>query len=105
MTTQPTQIRREFTNSYGERWELRIDVENEVGELRGDELGDSLVPIVDDEIQSDLMLSADEAAWLSECWSRRRSAPRGKSAGRDSLLAPAMPSPRPGYRSCSTGCA
>ncbi len=68
MTTRPRQIRHEFTNAYGERWELSIDLKNEVGELRGVELGDSTVPIVNDVIQSDLILGADESAWLTESW-------------------------------------
>ena len=57
-----------FTNKYGERWLLRVHPQTETGELTGDELGDSTVQIVDDRVQSDLMLGADESAWLSECW-------------------------------------
>ncbi len=68
MITRPTQISREFTNANGERWLLRIDPQTETGELTGDELGDTTVQIVDDQIQSDLMLGTDESAWLSECW-------------------------------------
>ena len=57
-----------FTNKYGERWLLRVDPKAETGELTGDELGDSTIQIADDQIQSDLMLGTDEAAWLAECW-------------------------------------
>ena len=57
-----------FTNQYGEHWRLRIDRQAETGELTGDELGDSTVQIVDDQIQSDLMLGTDETEWLAECW-------------------------------------
>ncbi len=57
-----------FTNKYGERWLLQVDPQAETGELTGDELGDSTVQIVDDQIQSDLMLGADESTWLAECW-------------------------------------
>jgi len=68
VSTRPTQIRHEFTNAYGERWLLRIDRQTETGELTGDDLGDMAVQITNDVIQSDLILGADESAWLAECW-------------------------------------
>ena len=57
-----------FTNQYGERWLLRVDPKAETGELTGDDLGDSTVQIANDVVQSDLILGADESAWLAECW-------------------------------------
>ncbi|HJN12877.1 MAG TPA: hypothetical protein QF564_29645 [Pirellulaceae bacterium] len=57
-----------FTNEHGERWMLRVDPQAETAELTGDELGESTVQIVDDEIQSDLIFSDREASWLAECW-------------------------------------
>ena len=57
-----------FTNQYGERWLLRVHRQTETGELTGDDLGDVAVQIANDVVQSDLILGADETAWLEECW-------------------------------------
>ena len=80
MTTRPTQIRREFTNAYGERWQVRIDPQQEIGFLSGGEI-DGEVEIRDDRICADLILSAEEFRWLAGVW---REATGGE------LLKPAM---------------
>lgn len=66
MTTRPTQIRR-FTNAYGERWQVRIDPQQEIGFLSGGEI-DGEVEIRDGRIGADLLLSAEEHECLAGVW-------------------------------------
>lgn len=61
---------RTFTNEHGETWKLRIDVEQEIGYLSGDELDDgNVLEIIGDElVDSDLILSKAELVWLDSVW-------------------------------------
>ncbi len=68
-----------FTNKYGERWLLQVDPQTETGDLTGDDLGDVAVQIANDVVQSDLILGADESAWLAECWEAAIGRPLRKS--------------------------
>jgi len=58
-----------FENAYGEQWLVRIDRQSKTGVLRGGDVGwEEEFPIRDNQLDADLILSADEFLWLSVCW-------------------------------------
>jgi hypothetical protein len=59
---------RTFKNGYGETWVLRVDTRSRIGTLRGDDLGSLCVRIVDGRLPADLILAAEELAWIGQVW-------------------------------------
>jgi hypothetical protein len=69
MIARSDNVERRFMNQYGEEWRLQIDVADQTGLLSGDELGDDVLEIIDDElVDSDLILSKPEIEWLDSTW-------------------------------------
>lgn len=58
-----------FENSYGEQWVFVYDYSKKSGELRGGDANwDGIFQVVDGKVEN-LILGAEEAQWLSACWS------------------------------------
>lgn len=60
--------RFEFTNAYGEHWQVVIDSQARTGVLRGDETAWQPVEIRDDRVQGGFGLNREEFEWLSKVW-------------------------------------
>ena len=57
-----------FTNTYGERFVVRTDPTRETGVLLGDETDWEPLPIEDDRLVADFILSDDEYESLAKAW-------------------------------------
>ena len=57
-----------FENAHGEQWIFTFDRTTGTTQLRGGDLGWNTVHEIRDGQVDDLVLSADEAAWLQACW-------------------------------------
>ena len=63
-------VERRFSNSYGERWRLRVDVAHGNGTLAGDETGwaEPGIRIREHQVDQNVILADDEADWLNRIW-------------------------------------
>jgi hypothetical protein len=57
-----------FENPFGEQWVFTYHRKTRTAELRGGDVGWNSVQSILDGTVGDLILGAEEAAWLQACW-------------------------------------
>jgi hypothetical protein len=70
-----------FEGTCGDQWIFTFDRKTKTAELRGGDVGWNRAYVVRGGRVPELVLSSEEAAWLTACWAA--ACPPGMSSGRD----------------------